>query len=99
MKALVILGAFCLLMFSGCDLYLKKNPTGGVDVVCGNELPKQPQEPPQTKVLSTTSFGYSRKILTVAHDKHWFIITDASNWGNLMHHPDCPCGKKIESTK
>jgi hypothetical protein len=56
------------------------------------------QAPPQKPdaFISTTPYerygGYC--MTTLKHDNHWFILWDGSQKGGLLHHPDCPCGKK-----
>jgi len=34
-------------------------------------------------------------IHTANHDGHMFVIWTGSQKGGMLHHPDCPCGKKL----
>jgi hypothetical protein len=43
-------------------------------------------------VKTATRYG-DGEILTVIHDKHWFVVANQYRATAILHHPDCPCVK------
>lgn len=36
------------------------------------------------------------RLVTVVHEGHWFVLYDYLYRGGVVHHPDCPCLKKVQ---
>jgi hypothetical protein len=51
------------------------------------------RENPTVKTDLMSSY-YSSQIHTLDHDGHKFVLMVGTNRGALLHHPDCPCGKR-----
>lgn len=63
-------------------------------LVFGCDLKKEIYNRKQLRDKSTISESFY--LLTVVHDEHLFIIRDECG---ILHHPNCPCIKKIEAEK